>query len=176
MSYGETERREDATVEDAHEEMYRALSHDLVAWARRGDDERLNGVMSAVADIMLEVGAGRMAEARTLMGKLLAWRDTFYDAELAEARAIKADRTANWTEIRDAARSAFKLDGNQLGAMDGILSRVLGDETVATWLDTYRGLGFEAMLRREATTEELEALRRSPTLGLLLADEREVQQ
>ena len=39
---------------------------------------------------MLDVGAGRMAEARTLMGKLLAWRDTFYDAELAEARAIKA--------------------------------------------------------------------------------------
>ena len=85
----------------------------------------------------------------------------------------KPDRTANWTEIRDAARSAFKLDGNQLGAMDGILSRVLGDETVAAWLDTYRGLGFEAMLRREATTEELEALRRSPTLRLLLSVEKE---
>ena len=32
------------------------------------------------------------------------------------------------------------------------------------------------MLRREATPEELEALRRSPTLGLLLANEGEAQQ
>ena len=116
-----------------------------------------------------------MAEARSLMGKLLAWRDTFYDAELAEACAIKADRTANWTEMRDAASAALELDGIQLGAMDGILSRVLGDETVAVWLDTYRGLGFEAMLRREATTEDLEALRRSPTLRLLLSVEKEGQ-
>ena len=44
---------------------------------------------------------------------------------------------------------------------------------MAVWLDTYRGLGFEAMLRREATTEELEALRRSPTLRLLLSIEKE---
>ena len=162
-------------MEDVLEEMHAAISKDLVAWSRRADDERLTGVMEAIADIMVEVGAGRMAEARTLMGKLLAWRDTFYDAELAEARAIKADRTANWTEMRDAASAALELDGNQLGAMDGILSRVLGDETVAVWLDNYRGLGFEAMLRREATTEELEALRRSPTLRLLLADEEEAQ-
>ena len=162
-------------MEDVLEEMHAAISKDLVAWSRRADDERLTGVMEAIADIMVEVGAGRMAEARTLMGKLLAWRDTFYDAELAEARAIKADRTANWTEMRDAASAALELDGNQLGAMDGILSRVLGDETVAAWLDTYRGLGFEAMLRREATTEELEALRRSPTLRLLLSVEKEGQ-
>ena len=130
--------------------------------------------MEATADVMVEVGAGRMAKARSLMGKLLAWRDTFYDAELAEARAIKADRTANWTEMRDAARSAFELDGIQLGAIDGILSRVLDDETVAAWLDTYRGLGFEGMLRREATTEELESLRRSRHLGMLLSVENEV--
>ena len=162
-------------MEDAHEEMRRAISKDLVAWSRRGDDERLTGVVEAIADIMVEVGAGRMAKARSMMGKLLAWRDTFYDAELAEARAIKADRTANWTEMRDAASAALELDGNQLGAMDGILSRVLGDETVAAWLDTYRGLGFEAMLRREATTEELEELRRSPTLQLLLSVEKEGQ-
>ena len=45
--------------------------------------------------------------------------------------------------------------------MDGILSRVLGDETMAVWLDTYRGLGFEGLLRR------------SRHLGLLLADEGE---
>ena len=158
-------------MEDVLEEMHAAISKDLVAWSRRGDDERLTGVVEAIADIMVEVGAGRMAEARSLMGKLLAWRNTFYDAELAEARAIKADRTANWTEMRDAASAALELDGIQLGAMDGILSRVLGDETVAAWLDTYRGLGFEAMLRREATTEELEALRRSPTLRLLLSEE-----
>ena len=163
-------------MEDAHDEMRRVISKDLVAWSRRGDDERLTGVVEAIADIMVEVGAGRMAKARLLMGKLLAWRDTFYDAELAEARAIKADRTANWTEMRDAASAALELDGDQLGAMDGILSRVLGDETVAIWLDTYRGLGFEGMLRREATTEELEALRRSPTLRLLLAEEGEAQQ
>ena len=162
-------------MEDAHDEIRRVISKDLVAWSRRGDDERLNGVMSAVADIMLELGAGKQAEARTLISKLLAWRDTFYDAELAEARGIKADRTANWTEMRDAASAALELDGNQLGAMDGILSRVLGDETVAAWLDTYRGLGFEAMLRREATTEELESLRRSPTLRLLLSVEKEGQ-
>ena len=31
------------------------------------------------------------------------------------------------------------------------------------------------MLRREATTEELEALRRNRHLGMLLADEREGQ-
>ena len=162
-------------MEDGREEIYSVISKDLVAWSRRGDDERLTGVVVAIADIMLEVGAGRMAEARTLMGKLLAWRDTFYDAELAEARAIMADRVANWTEMRDAASAALELDGIQLGAMDGILSRVLGDETVAAWLDTYRGLGFEAMLRREATPEELEALRRSPTLRLLLAEEGEGQ-
>ena len=152
-----------------------AISKDLVAWSRRGDDERLTGVVVAIADIMLEVGAGRMAKARSLMGKLLAWRDTFYDAELAEARTIKADRTANWTEMRDAASAALELDGNQLGAMDGILSRVLGDETVAAWLDNYRGLGFEAMLRREATTEELAVLRSSRHLGMLLADEGEAK-
>ena len=162
-------------MEDVHEEIYRVISHDLVAWSRRGDDERLSRVVEAIADIMLEVGAGRMAEARTLMGKLLAWRDTCYEAELAEARAIKADRTANWMEIRDAASAALELDGNQLGAMEGILSRVLGDETVAVWLDTYRGLGFEGLLRREATPEELESLRRSPTLRLLLSVEKEGQ-
>ena len=162
-------------MEDAHEEMRRAISKDLVAWSRRGDDERLTGVVEAIADVMVVVGAGRMAEARSMMGKLLAWRDTFYDAELAEARAIKADRTANWTEMRDAASAALELDGIQLGAMDRILSRVLGDETVAAWLDTYRCLGFEAMLRREATTEELEVLRRSPTLQLLLSVEKEGQ-
>ena len=162
-------------MEDAHDEIRRVISKDLVAWSRRGDDERLSRFVNAIADIMVEVGAGRMAEARALMGKLLAWRDTFYDAELAEARAIKADRTANWTEMRDAASVALELDGNQLGAMDGILSRVLGDETVAVWLDTYRGLGFEAMLRREATTTEMVALQRNPTLRLLLADEEEGQ-
>ena len=64
----------------------------------------------------------------------------------------------------ESARSAFKLDGNQLGAIDWILSRVLGDETVAIWLDTYRGLGFEALLRR------------CRHLGLLLADEEEARQ
>ena len=75
----------------------------------------------------------------------------------------------------ESARSVLELDEEQLGAMRGILNRVLGDETVTIWLDTYRGLGFEAMLRREATPEELEALRRSPTLRLLLAEEGEGQ-
>ena len=64
------------------------------------------------------------------------------------------------------------LDGKQLGAMDGILSRVLVDETVAIvarhlprpWI---RG----AMLRREATPEEMESLQRNPTLRLLLSVE-----
>ena len=98
-------------MEDVLEEMHAAISKDLVAWSRRGDDERLTGVVVAIADIMLEVGAGRMAEARALMGKLLAWRDTFYDAELAEARAIMADRAANWTEMRDAVQHGLKLDG-----------------------------------------------------------------
>ena len=162
-------------MEDVREEIYRAISRDLVAWSRRGDDERLSRVVEAIADIMLEVGAGRMAEARTLMGKLLAWRDTCYGAELAEARAIKAERAENWTKMRNAARSALNLDGKQLGAMDGILSRVLGDETVAIWLDTYRSLGFEELLRREATPEELAVLRRSRHLGLLLTDEKEGQ-
>ena len=73
----------------------------------------------------------------------------------------------------ESARSVLELDEEQLGAMDGILSRVLGDETVAAWLDTYRSLGFEAMLRREATPEELALLRRSRHLGLLLTDEGE---
>ena len=59
--------------------------------------------------------------------------------------------------------------------MDEILKRVLSDETVTVWLDTCRGLGFEGMLRREATPEELEALQRNPTLRLLLADEEEGQ-
>ena len=76
----------------------------------------------------------------------------------------------------ESARSVLELDEEELGAMRGILNRVLGDETVAIWLDTYRGLGFEGLLPREATPEELEALRRSPTLRLLLADEEEAQQ
>ena len=75
----------------------------------------------------------------------------------------------------ESARSVLEFDEEQLGAMDEILNRVLGDETVTIWLDTYRGLGFEAMLRREATTEELESLRRSPTLRLLLSVEKEGQ-
>ena len=48
----------------------------------------------------------------------------------------------------ESARSVLELDEEQLGAMDEILSRVLGDETVAVWLYTYRGLGFEGLLRR----------------------------
>ena len=162
-------------MEDTHEEMYQVLSHDLVAWARRGDDARMTEFASGIAAIWAAVDADQMAKARSLMDRLIERRNEDLPAELAEARAIKADRTANWTEMRDAASVAFKLDGNQLGAMDGILSRVLGDETVAIWLDTYRGLGFEGMLRREATTEELEALRRSPTLRLLLSVEKEGQ-
>ncbi len=51
----------------------------------------------------------------------------------------------------ESARSVLELDEEQLGAMRGILNRVLGDETVTIWLDTYRGLGFEAMLRRSAS-------------------------
>ena len=90
-------------MEDVLEEMHAAISKDLVAWSRRGDDERLTGVVEAIADIMVEVGAGRMAKARLLMGKLLAWRDTFYDAELAEARAIKV-ATARRTGRRCATR------------------------------------------------------------------------
>ena len=140
-------------MEDAHEEMRRVISKDLVAWARRGDDARMTEFASGIADIMVEVDAGRMAEAY----------------------AIKADRAENWTKMRHAASAALKLDDEELGAMDGILSRVLGDETVAVWLDTYRGLGFEGMLRREATPEEMETLQRNPTLRLLLADEEEGQ-
>ena len=162
-------------MEDGREEIYSVISKDLVAWSRRGGDERLTGVVVAIADIMLEVGAGRMAEARTLMGKLLAWRNTFYDAELAEARVVKDDRVKNWTEMRDAVQYGLKLDGIQLGAMDAILSRVLSDETIAVWLDTYRGLGFEELLRREATPEELAVLRSSRHLGMLLAVEKEGQ-
>ena len=162
-------------MEDTREEMYQVLSHDLVAWARRGDDARMTEFASGIADIMVAVDADQMAEARALMDRLIERRNEDLPAELAEARAIKADRTANWTEMRDAASVALNLDGNQLGAMDGILSRVLGDETVAVWLDTYRGLGFEELLRREATPEELESLRRSPTLRLLLSVEKEGQ-
>ena len=162
-------------MEDVHEEMRRVLSRDLVAWARRGDDARMYEFASGIADIMVAVDADQMAEARALMDRLIERRNEDREAEIAEARAIKADRAETWTSMRDAARSALKLDGKQLGTMDGILNRVLGDETVAIWLDTYRGLGFEAMLRCEATPEELEALQRNPTLRLLLSVEKEGQ-
>ena len=162
-------------MEDTHEEMYRALSHDLVAWARRGDDDRMAEFASGIADIMVAVDADQMAEARSLMDRLIGRRNEDLPAELAEARAVMVDRVKNWMAMRNAASAALELDGIQLGAMDGILSRVLGDETVAVWLDTYRGLGFEELLRREATTAELESLRRSPTLRLLLAVEKEGQ-
>ena len=162
-------------MEDVLEEMHAAISKDLVAWSRRGDDERLTGVVEAIADIMVEVGAGRMAEARSLMGKLLAWRNTFYDAELAEARAIKVAKTEDWTKMRDAVQYGLKLDGNQLGAMNAVLGRVLDDASVAMWLDVYGAVSFEELLRREATPEELEVLRRSPTLQLLLSVEKEGQ-
>ena len=124
------------------------------------------------------------------MGKLLAWRDTFYDAELAEARASQsrphgkldgdARRGQCCARTRRNSVPDYRAGTANLIYIDppintGKVSRVLGDETVAAWLDTYRGLGFEAMLRREATTEELEALRRSPTLQLLLSVEKEGQ-
>ncbi len=162
-------------MEDVHEEMRRVISKDLVAWARRGDDARMTEFASGIADIMVEVDAGRMAEARALMRRLIARRNEDLADEIVEAYAIKADRAENWTKMRHAASAALKLDDEELGAMDGILSRVLGDETVAVWLDTYRGLGFEGMLRREATPEEMETLQRNPTLRLLLADEEEGQ-
>ena len=148
----------------------------LVAWARRDDDARMYEFASGIADIMVAVDADQMAEARALMDRLIERRNEDREAEIEMARAIKAERAENWTAMRDAARSALALADEELGAMDGILNRVLSDETVAVWLDTYRGLGFERMLRREATPEELEALRRSPTLGLLLANEGEAQQ
>ena len=162
-------------MEDVHEEMRRVISKDLVAWARRGDDARMTEFASGIADIMVEVDAGRMAEARALMRRLIARRNEDLADEIVEAYAIKADRAENWTKMRHAASAALKLNDEELGAMDGILSRVLGDETVAVWLDTYRGLGFEGMLRREATPEEMETLQRNPTLRLLLADEEEGQ-
>ena len=169
-------------MEDVHEEMRRVISKDLVAWARRGDDARMTEFASGIADIMVEVDAGRMAEARALMRRLIARRNEDLADEIVEAYAIiveayaiKADRAENWTKMRHAASAALKLDDEELGAMDGILSRVLGDETVAVWLDTYRGLGFEGMLRREATPEEMETLQRNPTLRLPLADEEEGQ-
>ena len=37
----------------------------------------------------------------------------------------------------ESARSVLELDEEQLGAIDGILKRVLSDETMAVWLDTY---------------------------------------
>ena len=163
-------------MEDVHEEMRRVLSRDLVAWARRGDDARMYEFASGIADIMVAVDADQMAEARALMDRLIERRNEDREAEIEMARAIKAERAEKWTTMRNAARDALKLGDEELGAMDGILNRVLSDETVAVWLDTYRGLGFGGMLRREATTEELEALRRSPTLGMLLANEGEAQQ
>ena len=161
-------------MEDTHEEMYQVLSHDLVAWARRGDDARMTEFTSGIAAIWAAVDADQMAKARSLMDRLIERRNEDLPAELAEARAIQVDRAACWTEMRDAVQHGLKLDGNQLGVMNAVLGRVLGDETVAVWLDR-RGLGFEAMLRRETTTEELEALRRNRHLGMLLADEREGQ-
>ena len=64
----------------------------------------------------------------------------------------------------ESTRSVLELDEEQLGAMRRILSRAFGDETMAIWLDTYRGLGFEGLLRR------------CRHLGLLLADEEEARQ
>ena len=162
-------------MEDTHEEMYQVLSHDLVAWARRGDDARMTEFASGIAAIWAAVDADQMAKARSLMDRLIERRNEDLPAELAEARAVMVDRVKNWTEMRDAVQHGLKLDGNQLGAMDGILSRVLGDETVAVWLDERRGVGFEELLRREATPEELAVLRRSPTLRLLLSVEKEGQ-
>ena len=160
---------------ETHERLYEVLSHDLVAWARRGDDARMTEFTSGIAAIWAAVDADQMAKARELMDRLIGRRNEDLPAELAEACAIKADRTANWTEIRDAVEYGLKLDGNQLGAMDAILSRVLDDASVAVWLDEYRGLGFEELLRREATPEELAVLRSNRHLGMLLADEREGQ-
>ena len=129
---------------ETHERLYEVLSHDLVAWARRGDDARMTEFASGIAAVWAAVDADQMAKARSLMDRLIERRNEDLPAELAEARAIMADRAANWTEMRDAVQHGLKLDGNQLGAMNAVLGRVLGDETVAVWLDAYRGLGFEA--------------------------------
>ena len=158
---------------ETHERLYEVLSHDLVAWARRGDDARMTEFTSGIAAIWAAVDADQMAKARELMDRLIGRRNEDLPAELAEARAIQADRAACWAEMRDAVQFGLKLDGNQLGAMDAILSRVLDTATDAVWLDEYRGLGFEELLRREATPEELGTLQRNPTLRLLLSVERE---
>ena len=160
-------------MEDEREEIYSVISKDLVAWARRADDARMTEFTSGIAAIWAAVDADQMAKARELMGRLIGRRNEDLPAELAEARAAKTNRAAKWTEMRDAAQAALKLDGNQLGAMDAILSRVLDTATDAAWLDEYAAIGFEELLRREATPEELGALRRNPTLRLLLSVERE---
>ena len=160
---------------ETHERLYEVLSHDLVAWARRGDDARMTEFASGTAAVWAAVDADQMAKARELMDRLIGRRNEDLPAELAEARAIRGDRESNWTAMRDAVQYGLKLDGNQLGAMDAILSRVLDDETVAVCLDVYRALSFEELLRREATPEELAVLRSSRHLGLLLADEGEAK-
>ena len=160
---------------ETHERLYEVLSHDLVAWARRGDDARMTEFASGIAAIWAAVDADQMAKARSLMDRLIKRRNEDLPAELAEARAVMVDRVKNWTEMRDAVQHGLKLDGNQLGAMNAVLGRVTDDEAIAVWLDTYRGLGFEELLRREATPEELAVLRSSRHLGMLLADEGEAK-
>ena len=99
---------------ETHERLYEVLSHDLVAWARRGDDARMTEFASGIAAVWAAVDADQMAKARSLMDRLIERRNEDLPAELAEARAIMADRAANWTEMRDAVQHGLKLDGNQL--------------------------------------------------------------
>ena len=74
---------------ETHERLYEVLSHDLVAWARRGDDARMTEFASGIAAIWAAVDADQMAKARELMDRLIERRNEDLPAELAEARAIQ---------------------------------------------------------------------------------------
>ena len=105
---------------ETHERLYEVLSHDLVAWARRGDDARMTEFASGIAAVWAAVDADQMAKARELMDRLIGRRNEDLPAELAEARAVRAERLSNWTAMRDAVQYGLKLDGNQLGAMNAV--------------------------------------------------------
>ena len=87
---------------ETHERLYEVLSHDLVAWARRGDDARMTEFASGIAAVWAAVDADQMAKARELMDRLIGRRNEDLPAELAEARAVRAERLSNWTAMRDA--------------------------------------------------------------------------
>ena len=150
------------------EEMQREVATDLTRWQYRGDLARRTRVAEMLAEVMMAVEAGDLPEARAAMQRLVDLRESYRAEEAIEAERIRAERSARWYEMRNAVIDSGILTEQQADALDEVVSRTAASDDVDAWLDERRGMGFEEMLRREASPGELVTLTGNDTLRRLL--------